>query len=421
MVEVRGFQALRFDASKTGALDIVLTPPYDVIDEKERHRLAALNPYNMTHLILPESRGAETPYENAARLFRQWIAEGVLRPDPEPSLYLLKQRFTDSCGDAFERKAFFALLKLPDQGEQFILGHEHTFDKPVEDRIALMRAVRADLEPIFVMYTDSDNNLANQLFQPMGEQPPLFSASTSDNVTQELWRTPCPDYLGGHFENQTLYIADGHHRFKTASMYRDECRKQQGGTRAPARHDYIMAGFIAFEEPGLKIYAAHRAVSEPFPFNFEECMGRLTKYFDCRELPPDASDKDLDGVEAVCAFIMRTRGRGTWLLCLKEEKRLELLGDDRGEAWRALDVAVLHRGVLSRLLGVGDDVYLIYEKDAGVAATLVDSGRAALAFLLRPTRPEQVRACAEAFEPMPQKSTYFFPKLPSGAVMYSLE
>lgn len=420
MVEIRGFQGLRFDAAKTGALDDVLTPPYDVIDSKERARLAASCPYNMTHLILPEGEGEETAYETAARLFRNWIAEGALCPDSEPSLYLLRQKFTGPDGAAYMRRAFFALMKLPEPDERYILGHERTFDKPVEDRLALLHAVQGNLEPIFVMYSDPGNTVESRLFKPLQEESPLFSAKTSDNVVQELWRISCPEYLAQHFQDQTLYIADGHHRFKTACSWRDECRKNEPESALLQPYDYVMAGFVAFEEPGLKIYAAHRVVPQSVSPDFDSCLEKLRTCFACQKIAENVTEKDLAKADAdACAFIMHTKEHGTWLLTLKEENRLALVGDERSPAWQALDVAVLHRGILNQLLGVSDDVPLIYEKDARAAVSLVADGKASAAFLLRPTRSEQVRDCAEAFEPMPQKSTYFFPKLPSGSVIYS--
>jgi uncharacterized protein (DUF1015 family) len=422
MVDIRGFQGLRFNAAITGTLDNVLTPPYDVIDSDERQRLANSCPYNMTHVILPVAEGKETAYEKSARLFHEWVTAGVLCPETEPSLYLLRQQFTGPDGAAFERKAFFALMKLPEPDEHYILGHERTFDKPVQDRFNLLQAVQANLEPIFVMYSDPANRVADRLFQPLATEAPLLQAKTADQVMQELWRVPCPEYLAQHFLNQTLYIADGHHRFKTACAWRDACRKNgSGGDGVLQPYDYIMAGFVSFEEPGLKIYAAHRVVPKSFNVDFGSIMSKFQDYFECRQLSEVSGVAGLaeDPADA-CVFIMHTKDNGAWLLRLKEDQRTALVGTDRKPAWQALDVAVLHRGILNQLLGISDGVDLIYEKDSTTAISLVDRGEASLAFLMRPTRPEQVRDCAEAFEPMPQKSTYFFPKLPSGAVIYSL-
>ena len=419
MVEIRGFKALRFDATITGSLNNVLTPPYDVIGEAERDRLAKSGPYNMTHLILPVAHGEQPPYARAAALLAQWVACGALRADKEEHIYLLRLRFTGPDGIKRERKSFLARLKLPEKEERFILGHERTFDKPVEDRLALLRATKANLEPIFLMYSDPDGQLAPDLFGQMTHKAPLLSATTADGVEQELWAAMLPEAAQRHLEGQTLYIADGHHRFKTACAYRDEQRAQAMPMDKSLPHDYVMAGFVAFEEPGLKIHAAHRVLPATFGVNLDALLARLETYFNCTPLPKgDAMLESLEEEDDRCAMIMYS-ARGAWRLVLREDQRDALLGRDRAEAWRNLDVAVLHRGILGNLLNTPDTLDLLYENDASEAMARVDAGTAVLAFLLRATRAEQVRACAEAFEPMPQKSTYFFPKLPSGAAIYS--
>lgn len=416
MVEIRGFQGFVFDPDKTGALDAVLTPPYDVIGAEERVRLAASGPYNMTHLMLPEAAGNRSPYENAAALLADWTASGALKQDDTPGVYLLRQRFTSLDGAQLERKAFFALLRLPESGEKFILGHERTFDSPVEDRLALMRATKANLEPIFLMYADPALALTGRLFACMETAPPLLHAKTSDGVQQELWRGTCSEELVRHIQGQTLYIADGHHRFRTACLFRDECRA--AGMPAGS-HDYVMAGFVAFEDPGLRIYAAHRVLPAAFDMSFATVRERLEPWFAMKPVIAGIqSIERLRDIQDGCHLIVHAGKDGAWQLTLDESRRDELLASDRGRAWKNLDVAVLHRGILERLLDVPASLSLIYEKDDKEAMALVERGDASMAFLLRPTRSEQVRDCAESFEPMPQKSTYYFPKMPSGAVMH---
>ncbi len=349
----------------------------------------------------------------------RWVSCGALRADKAEQVYLLRQRFTGPDGIRRERKSFFARLKLPEKGERFILGHERTFDKPVEDRLALLRATKANLEPIFLMYSDPDGRLASLLFAQMTHEPPLLSATTADGVEQELWAVTLPEMVCRHLKGQTLYIADGHHRFKTACAYRDEQRAQAMFTDNILPHDYVMAGFVAFEEPGLKIHAAHRVLPATFEVDFDALLASLESYFDCMAVPRDASIVEtLAQTDAKCAIIMYS-ARGAWRLVLREDQRDALVGRDRAEAWRSLDVAVLHRGILENLMHVPDTLDLAYANEASEAIAQVDAGAASFAFLLRATRPEQVRACAEVFEPMPQKSTYFFPKLPSGAAIYT--
>lgn len=421
MAEICGFCGLRFDERKTGPLATVVTPPYDVISDVERMRLAASNPFNMTHLILPKAADAAPPYEQAARLFNQWVGQGVLLRDPQQRMYLLRQTFRDPAGIMRQRRAFFACLKLPEADERFILGHERTFDKPVADRLALLRATRANLEPIFLMYSDPAGRITTALFDKMAREAPHFAITTSDSVKQELWTTPPSREIQEHFEGQILYIADGHHRFKTACAYRDEQRRQSGAKDGNEPHDYVMAGFVAFEEPGLQIYPAHRVLPNAMGISWDTFSAALGRYFQMHPVPEKASlTEALAAAPEKCAMVLY-HSRGAWMLTLDEGKRLDLVGDDRSQAWRDLDVAVLHSGILNKLMGRPETLDLIFEKDSGAATALVDSGAASMAFILRPPSPGQVRACAESFEPMPQKSTYFFPKLPSGTVIYAHE
>ncbi|NLN93691.1 MAG: DUF1015 domain-containing protein [Candidatus Hydrogenedens sp.] len=422
MVDVHGFKALMFDESVTGDLNHVLTPPYDVINGEERERLGALSPFNMTHVMLPQAEGSRDAYANATAILQQWRESGALKQEDTDGIYLLRQKFLDDTGKTRIRQVFFALIRIPEADEESILGHERTFDKPVEDRLALTRAVKANLEPIFVMYSDPGRKLTRELFQVMDREAPLFVVETADQVEQELWRSTYPDALKEHLKSQVLYIADGHHRFKTACTYRDEQRKAAGDNGFTGKaHDFVLAGFVAFEDPGLCIFPTHRFLPPEFSFDSQELIGRLNPWFECAPLNNTAPEEALELHPGGCRFVLYTKDKKAWLLSLKEEKRDELLDTERKAAWRNLDVAVLHRGIFSQILELPDSMLYGYEQDAGVTLTQVDEGNASLAFLLRATLSEQVRACAEAFEPMPQKTTFYFPKLPSGAVLNPLE
>lgn len=419
MLEIKPFCGLRFDPAVTGCLDAVITPPYDVITPEERDRLAAGSPWNMTHVILPKA-GPEggSPYDSAARTLAKWKSDNGLRRDDTPSYYLLRQTFTDLDGQTQVRRAFFAAVKLPEAGERHILGHERTFDKPVEDRLLLTRATRTSLGAVFVLYSDPEARLAAFLGQ-MDARPADLTATTFEGVRQELWRVAEDPAVAPFFPGHTLYIADGHHRFRTACTYRDEIRAREGADGGLKPYDYALMGFVAFEDPGLQVYAAHRVVKE-CAMDHEQVMAALAPWFDAApakgDLAARVKDAPDDGV-----FGLVTRDHGQWLLTFKGPDRAALLGDDRAKAWRDLDVALLHRGIFERILGQPEGAEYGYEKFASGAVAAVREGGAPMAFLLRATRADQIRACAEAGEPMPQKSTYFFPKLCTGAVMYPLD
>lgn len=417
MLEIQGFRGLRFDPEKTGPLDHVITPPYDVISPEQRQTLAEQCPHNMVHLILPEDQDGMSRYDVAARKLDEWVAAGALRQDAEPSFYLLRQRYADLYGASQTRCGFFGALRLPEPDERFILGHERTFDKPVEDRLRLTAATQANLGPVFSLYSDPAREL-DWFFRSMKERPPDAVARTIDGVRQELWRVPYNPRVTEFLQEQTLYIADGHHRFRTALTYRDQMRaaNPKAGRQA---YDFVLMGFVSLQDPGLKIYPAHRVVKQLAELDLDAFMRALKRYFEIAPVEGNLAIQ-VRRSRARCAIGVCMAGRGDFILRLRDSDRAELLGDDHGPAWRDLDVAVLHRGILERILKIPEGTQFIYETDAAKAMAMPHEGQAAMSFILRATRPDQICACAEAGEAMPQKSTYFFPKLPSGAVIYCL-
>lgn len=417
MAVITPFRALRFDPAVTGPLDQIITPPYDVIAPAEREQLARLSPYNMVHVILPQPTANEAdPYAAAAANFQRWLTDQALRQDEVPSWYLLRQEFVDPRGVRRTRHAFFARVKVPEAGENRILGHERIFDKPFEDRLRLIRAVGAVPGAVFVLYADPAGAV-QAVFDGLRDRPADAVFTTFEGTRQQLWRLPAEHLDVSSLERQTLYIADGHHRFQTACVYRDEMRAQTGIRDGQQPWDYTLMGFVALEDPGLAVYPTHRLLPANYRLDRTAVRSTLEPWFTIEE---EKHDRVAGRVEAAvgpeCFGLVWPEGPA-WLLIFRGD-RTALLGTARHVAWRQLDVALLHAGVLEHLLGIRAEVPLLYEKDAKAAVAAVREGRAAAAFLLRPTPPEQIRACAEAGEPMPQKSTYFYPKLPTGAVIY---
>lgn len=420
MLEVTPFRGLRFNPAKTGSLDSVVTPPYDVITPEQRADLARRSPHSMVHVILPEERDALTRYEAAAEDFSAWQSSGALAQDDDASFYLLEQTFTDTDGSTRVRRGFFATARIPETGANTILGHEQTFARTMEDRLFLTQATRANLGPVFVLYADPENALQSFLNQAQGRAPDL-TATTIDGVTQCLWRVPSDDAVTAFFRDKRLYIADGHHRFGTACLYRDLMRKsapRAEGAPLP-RYEYVLLGFVSLSDPGLAIYPTHRLTALPQGFQLDRALDALAKWFDVSPLEGDATQ----ALEATpgCALVAAFHGHGAYLLKLKDIDRAVFLGTDRGPAWRDLDVAVLHRGIVENTFVWPADTRFAYERDAERTLAQVRNGEYGIGFVLKATLSDQIRACAEAAQPMPHKSTYFFPKLPSGAVIHRLE
>jgi uncharacterized protein (DUF1015 family) len=413
MPEVTGFRAYRYVQDRVGSYDKVITPPFDVISPEERIELMGYSPFNLTHLILPEEKYGLNKYEAAAKDFQSFIAQGVLTQDPEDSFYLLEQTFNDQDGKKHVRRGFFGVAKIPEPGAETVLGHERTFITKIQDRLALTRATQANLGAVFSLYSDPDGVLHPFLDQ-MRNRPEDMLAHTIDKVTQRIWRVPNDARVTEFLRDKKLYIADGHHRFATAVAYRDEMRAKENPT-GPRPYDYVLMGFVDMDDPGLLVYPAHRVLDAPAGFVADEFLTKLKRWFD---VTPSGADLAHEVRSAKgCAIGLAIKGAGRYLLTLRDIDRVEFLGADRGPAWRELDVAILHRGIIENTLGLPEGAEFVYEHSAPKALDLVDSGKKGLAFILNATLARQIQACAEAKEPMPQKSTYIYPKLPSGAAI----
>ncbi len=333
--------------------------------------------------------------------------------------------FTCLDGQDYIRRGFLAVARIPEPGDDTVLGHERTFEWKVTDRLALTGTTKANLGAVFVLYNDEQHVLQGFLAQMDGRAPDMV-AHTIDGVTQRVWRVPGDPAVTAFFEGKKLYIADGHHRYRTAHTYRDKMRLAEKGNSPHStekldpipRYEYVLMGFISLDDPGLFVYPAHRVVDAPAGFNETAFLKELDRWFEV--LPVDGALNEHVQDELECAIGVVFKSGKQYVLRLRDIDRVELLGDEHGKAWRDLDVAVLHGGILERTLHYPPDAQHIYEKDPRIAMQLVSSGKKDMAFILRNMLPGQVCACAEARESMPQKATYFFPKLPSGAAIHLL-
>jgi uncharacterized protein (DUF1015 family) len=419
MAEIRPFRALRFNPQKISSYDDVITPPFDVIDDQTREQLAARSPYNTVHLILPQDAMEKDRYAVAADLLEQHLQEGALAQDEEPSFYLLTQEFQGLDGTTRTRRGFFGVIKLPEPGEKgVVLGHEKTFPHKVKDRLALTSAAKANLGSVFLLYDDPEKQLRAFLHQAEQREPDM-TARTADGVTQRLWKVPGDESVTAFFQDKTLYIADGHHRFLTAVTYRDEMRREHPSPGLKP-WDYALMGFVEMDDPGLTVWPAHRLVDGIGQKSLKEWEDLLGDAFDVSEANVTMGSQFAAMIEEEpgCVIGLATR-EGVRLLRLKDEvDRAAFLGDDQPPEWRALDVAVLHRGILGNLLGIEEGAELVYQPDADAVLDAAGKGEVDAAFFLKAIPPQQIRNVADAGCYMPEKATYFFPKLPSGAVIY---
>jgi len=386
----------------------VLAPPYDVIPPAYRDELYARDPHNIVRVVLNRTPG-EAGYAEAGESYRRWLAEGVLAPDPEPSLYLLEQSF-EAPGGMLRRYGVLARFRAEDADKRVILPHEHTRAAAKEDRFKVLLATRANFSPIFLMVPDPERRFATLAQEAMAAAP-LAVYTDDGSVSHRLWRVAEPSAIERVQQllgSQKAYIADGHHRHATALRYRDA----HGPDGA-----FTLGYFTPMSTPGLRVEPYHRILAEG-P-SLDEAQARLgARFRQARVAGVAQAAAAVAASAARHAFALAEPGRDA--LVVESGPEAEALVDAAAPAsLRALDTFFLHHAVLGPLLGVPDSA-VSYVHSLAEAEAAVKDGACRLAVLMRATPVEQIVAVAEAGESMPAKSTFFHPKLPSGLVIHPL-
>jgi uncharacterized protein (DUF1015 family) len=430
VADILPFSGIRYEPARVGDLSRVLAPPYDVIGEAERAALEGLHPQNVVRVELPRGEG-DARYGEAARLLGEWVAGGVLHADAKPAFYVHEQQFTlpHAAGRIYTRRGVFAAVRLEPYERHMILPHEKTLAGPKEDRLKLMRATRTQTSAIFGLFRDADGG-AREIIDRAATATALVDATTSDGIRHRLWRLGEPAAMAALvrlFADKQILIADGHHRYETLLALGPELRALDyaaGGAAA----DFAMMFLARAEDPGLLVLPTHRLVRELPDFDFPALCAGAGAAFDIVEgdeatAPAIEERLGREGTAGV-VFAARVPGRAatTWFT-LKSFVDLSALGPP---VLRKLDVTVLHGVILAPLLGIDaaameSQSYLEYTHDTAEAMARVAAGEAQVAFFMNPTKVEEVLSVCEAGFVLPQKSTYFQPKLATGLVMYGLD
>jgi uncharacterized protein (DUF1015 family) len=420
MADVTPLRALHYDLAKVGSLQNVIAPPYDVIDPTERAALLARSPYNIVAIDLPEAeREGGDPYERAADLLEQWRADGAIVRDDEPAIWALVQDFTGPDGTAHTRHGLFARVRVEDYGPGRIRPHERTHPGPREDRLRLTRATKANLSPIFSLYSDPQG-AAWGAVQPATDDAPFGEATDEDGTTNRLWRIADPDAIATvkkTLEDAELLIADGHHRYETARVYADEV----GGE---GEHRYVLMCLVALEDPGLTVYPTHRLIRDTTSHTQEALGAAAREYFDVT--PIEHSElRPPDGAGPLQMGYIDAHFKRAFRLTLKDQAIADRALEAQPEPYRHLDTAILEALILKGPLALTDDDIdhmrgLGYARSDAEALELVLSAAYDAAFFLRSTPVSQVQEIAATGINMPPKTTYFFPKIPTGLVFNPL-
>ncbi|HWV85070.1 MAG TPA: DUF1015 domain-containing protein [Capillimicrobium sp.] len=415
MAEIQPLVALRYDPAVAGPLRDVIAPPYDVIDDAQRAALLARSPHNVVAIDLPQ--GGDDPYATAARTLAAWREEGAVVEDDGPALWILRQDYTGPDGRELTRQGFLCRVRVTDYGAGRIRPHERTHPGPKEDRLRLTRATQANLSPIFSLYSDPEQ-AAWRALAPFAEGEPFADAPDDEGTRNRMWRVDDPAAIAAvqdALADAELLIADGHHRYETARAYAEEV-----GGEGP--HRYVLMCLVALQDPGLTIFPTHRLVKDTTPAQQEALAAAIRRDFEIAEtdeLAPGPAGGPLS------LGYLDAHFKRPFRLDLRDQAIADAALADRAEPYRRLDAAVLEALLLKGPLELTDDDIshlhrFGYARTAAQARELVESGAFDVAFVLRPTPVEQVIAVAEAGESMPPKSTYFFPKLPTGLLFNPL-
>ena len=422
MADVQPIHTLRYDLRSVGSLAAVIAPPYDVIDAERRASLVARSPFNVVEVDLPEpATGGGDPYLHASTTLEAWRQQGILVREREPALWALAQDFVAPDGSRRTRQGFFARVRVEDYGPGRIRPHERTQPGPKEDRLRLTHATRANLSPIFSLFEDPAGE-AWRALEPATADEPFAAATDDDGVENRLWRIEDPqaiEAVQAALAERELLIADGHHRYETARVYAQEI----GGE---GEHRYVLMFLCALADPGLAVFPTHRLLSGLGDPAVQERLGAaLKRDFEVEQVdraeiepPPDP--------DTVALGYMDAHFRTAYRLTLKDPAAAAAALPGRSEAYRSLDTAVLEVLVLRGALGMSEDDIaaqrgVSYAKSTPAALDAVESRAVDAAFFMRATPIEQVQAVAAAGESMPPKSTFFYPKVPTGLVFSPLE
>ncbi len=415
MAEIEPIRALHYEPGKTGGLQNVVAPPYDVIDAAQRAALEARSPYNVVRIDLPQG---DSPYEQAAAELSSWQADGVIVQDEQPALWVLAQDYTGPDGRARTRRGFLARARVEEYGAGRIRPHERTHSGPKEDRLRLTRATEANLSPIFSLFSDPHNRSWEALEPATAGEP--WAETADDGTVNRLWRVgnrAAIETVKRTLDGAELLIADGHHRYETARAYAEEV-----GGEGP--HRYVLMCLVALQDPGLTVFPTHRLVRGLSQEQHEKLTSALNENFEIEPLEdrgalaPESSDQITIGY-------IDAESRKPLMLSLKSQEIADAALRERAEPYRRLDTAVLEALILRGALGLSDDdidhlAGLGYARDLAQALELVERGEFDAAFLMAPTPVERVQEIAAAGESMPPKSTYFFPKVPTGLLFNPL-
>ncbi len=436
MVKVTAFKGITYNTEKINNLDKVMSPPYDIISSKQQNELYNNSPYNFVRLILgkqyPDDTEENNRYTRANKDFIQWRKDEILLDSKDEAIYPYKITYMLN-NEEKTMNGFFVLLKIDNEYKK-VKAHERTLSKPKADRLNLMRSCYANLEPIQLLYIDEEDGVHNTIQKSLSSKA-LIDVTGYDGFNHVIWKITDKSVITqikNFLDDEILFIADGHHRYQTAINFAKEMEEKTGDSNPDAPFQYRMVILANMFDEGLAILPTHRLLNLPDTINKEKLQSVLKHYFTVEVYPRDSSIKPQKLAENIKKQIETDKQHkfalffndNYFIITLKDESIMDKLANERSETWKKLDVSILHKIVIEEIMGITQDNledHVKYTREDEEAITVVDNGSFDCSILMNATKIDELKEIADAGEHMPQKSTYFLPKMLSGLVMYDMK
>lgn len=419
MVDIRPFKAIRY-TKKAGAPENLVTQPYDKIDSQMKREYYEKSPFNYCRLIQPME---ENKYQIAEQRIQQWLKDGIMAKEKQPAVYVSQQEFTLD-GKKCVRVGLIAALRLYEYSENIVFPHEITYKAPKADRLNMLRTVQKDLEPVFLIYSDTENKTI-EFFNQAIKTEPIIAVTDSLGVRHTVWEVTDPQKikrLQASLSDKNMVITDGHHRYESALAYRDEMRLK-GSWTFDSAFNFHMCYIVPVQEEGLVVLPTHRLLKDA-KIN-GAVLAEFKRFFDVSELKPDveALEDYLESHINEHAFCIYEGAKAYGLTMKHENSVYEFVNANASKETKIFDVVILRDIVFKIILKIGElnmDENIFYVRWAKAAVEKVDRGEASVAFLVNPISAETVVQIAQQHDLLPEKSTDFYPKMVSGLTMMDI-
>ena len=436
MVDIHPFRGVRYNQAIISDLAQVICPPYDIIPPHMQSELYERSKHNFIQLEhtreLIQDTASENKYTRAAATLTRWLAQEILAVEETPAVYLHDHHFRYQ-GQEYRRRGIITLVRLEEWESRVIRPHEGTLANPKSDRLRLLRALQADASSIMALFEDRNNRIASALAAREKDEPVIhFNADSGEkHVLWAISEAETLAQLRQHLAHQPIYIADGHHRYESALAYQREQRENLAKSHGDEGFDFVMMELVDFADPGLVVLPSHRLVRGLPAKRMDKIIDELASLFQLQKLPFDSSDV----WQKVNDFLAGNEGQGKIAIFGLDGRNIllikphdltsldELMSDSRSEQYKRLTVSILDHVILEKLLDLKREQAveaLAYSHDQADAVNMVLNGQYQLAFLIGPAKADVIKMIADVGDRMPGKSTYFYPKLPSGLVFYRM-